>query len=659
MLTALPAFVLLACQPAEPGRDPGDETATESMTTDTGTLPARGDCNPVEDSHCMLPFPSDFFLSPDAQTATGLRVDLGPGSLPVNVDGVGMDPTTWNEKDGFSTLGALLVHLPGASTGDLIGHEDLGAYLEADARTVIIDATTGERHPHFVEREAAAAGTGRDLLSLRPVTPLAHATRYVVGIRDLTDEAGDPVAAPAGFAALRDAETPSDPYLSDPDLWRQQDHYDEVVFPTLEGAGLQRDELTLAWSFTTVSAESSLGRTIWMRDDALARLADGEPSYTISEIVEADCTGDDPPAAGRTVRGELTLPLYRASTDRDALLSRDDDGAPYYTGETEVGFSAVIPCDLLTSPRPGRLVQYGHGLFGGRGEVESDYLAEMAQTHGLVLFGMDWTGMSALDLPHISLMLVQEPGNFAVIPEGVAQGLIELTVAGRMARETLALDDAFMQDGERLIDPDLQSFYGNSMGGVLGGAYLGLSPDIDRGVLGVAGMPFNLLLSRSASFADYLRIMAVMYDDWADITVFLTAAQTLWDPGEAAGWAHYVTAPLDDTTTARDVLVHAAIGDASVPSLGAHVMARAYGIPLVTPAPREVWGLAAQEAPTAGSGLVEFDFGVEEPVASIPADEDAGAHDGPRHSTAGQEQIGVFLTTGTIENHCDGACDPD
>ena len=51
-----------------------------------------------------------------------------------------------------------------------------------------------------------------------------------------------------------------------------------------------------------------------------------------------------------------------------------------------------------------------------------------------------------------------------------------------------------------MIDTERRYYYGNSQGAILGGGYLGLSPDIERAVLGVGGTPYHLLLTRSFDF---------------------------------------------------------------------------------------------------------------------------------------------------------------
>ena len=49
-------------------------------------------------------------------------------------------------------------------------------------------------------------------------------------------------------------------------------------------------------------------------------------------------------------------------------------------------------------------------------------------------------------------------------------------------------------------------FYdGNSQGGIIGGAFMAMSPDVSHGVLGVAGMNYSTLVERSEDFRSVLR----------------------------------------------------------------------------------------------------------------------------------------------------------
>ena len=151
-----------------------------------------------------------------------------------------------------------------------------------------------------------------------------------------------------------------------------------------------------------------------------------------------------------------------------------------------------------------------------------------------------------------------------------------------------------------------------------------------------------------------------MWDDPAEISILIAYMQTLWDSGEAAGWARAMNQEPVDGAPATEVLLQVAIGDAQVTTLGAHIMARAYGAPLIEDPVREVWGLETVASGHMGSALVEWDYGLEEPVVNVPPDEaQDDPHEYPRRSPPGMEQLAHFLHTGEILHLCNGPCDSD
>jgi hypothetical protein len=92
-------------------------------------------------------------------------------------------------------------------------------------------------------------------------------------------------------------------------------------------------------------------------------------------------------------------------------------------------------------------------------------------------------------------------------------------------------------------------------------------------------------------------------------------------------------------------------------------MARTLDLPLLTPANRSIPGSREEAGPIDGSALVEFGFGLAEPLpgtfSEFPAEVN-GAHEGVRRSRAGQAQIDGFLRPdGVIAHTCDGPCDPE
>ena len=64
-------------------------------------------------------------------------------------------------------------------------------------------------------------------------------------------------------------------------------------------------------------------------------------------------------------------------------------------------------------------------------------------------------------------------------------------------------DPAFQFSGHPVLDPSHVYYYGNSQGGIAGGALTAVEPDVTRSVLYVPGMNYALLLTRSVDFEDY------------------------------------------------------------------------------------------------------------------------------------------------------------
>lgn len=587
-------------------------------------LGPRGDCNPVDDGHCMLPFPSSFFMEDGA-------VAFGPESLPVNRDAVPIDPEAWNRLDGFPILGSAYAHLPDASLEGAPSVMDIERSLEWDSPTLLIHAESGSLHPHFVEREVQAP-EDRQALMIRPVEPMEHDARYLVVIRDLGG------SAPEGFASLRDG-------LQDlePDLERQREAY-QALFSDLDQLGVAREDLLLAWEFETVSEQASLRDIRHVRDQGLAT---GAPDYVVDEVTEVDCSTSAP--IGRILKGQMTVPLFLDSWGPGSRLVRGEDGLPVQNGTAEAPFTVQLPCSLMTSGEPGALVQVGHGVLGHHDDVPSS-LKDLANDKGWVLFSVGWTGMKAEDISAITLALANDVSDFVIIPERLHQGHLEFMLAGRMMQGPM-LDEPWLQaDGQSLLDPSRYYYYGISQGGILGGAQVAMNPDLDRAVLMVPGTPFSLILTRSDNFQPFLRLLEAKYTDWMDISLLVPVMQMLWDPTETAGWAHRQD---------KDVLVQAAIGDAAVTTLAAHVMARSFDAVTLEPPVREVWGVDVVGAPAEGSVLMEFDWGAPEPVEAVPCDTDTNTHGKPTGSAEAQEQVATFLETGRVMHPCDDSCDPN
>lgn len=607
-------------------------------------------CDPLVPEVCAFPFPSSLFEVEDPSTPTGLRLAYGDQTLPRNRDGVQVSGDLLNRFDGYSVMTPLLAYFDDVALDGTIPVDDLDRSFADDAKTVIVDVETGERIPHWVELDSHARADDIRALMFRPAVPLAHGHHYVVGIRGLVTRSGGPVTPSAAFVDLRDGRA-----STDPDVTSRAETFEDVVFPALAAQGFAREDLQLAWDFHTGSREVSLGPVLAARDAALAAAAGGV-DYQIESVEDADCSVAGTTIA-RTVRGRFTTARYTDVDLPGGRLVFDEAGAIVQQGTTSPQFLVRIPCSVAADPQSGaRVLQYGHGLLGTLGEAEAGYLGELANEYRYVLFAMTWTGMSTFDAPWIALMLTTDPSDFPAIPERTAQGMSEWVVGLDLVTGALASDPALTFDGGPAIDPALEPvYYGNSQGAILGGAYLAISPRISRGVLGVGGMPYSLLLARSADFEDFLRIFQEKFPDDRDTALLIAAFQTVWDMGESAGYASIMDDPLPGTPAKR-ALLQVAEGDAQVSTLGAAIQARAWGASTLTPANRDVWGVPEVTTPHEGSALVEWRYtdGSSEPLVNLPPDKSGDTHECPRREPAGQEQLHRFLETGVAEQTCVG-----
>lgn len=636
-------FSILACvDGGDSGADPGVQDTEFS------------DCDPIAYDYCAHPYPSSFYLRPDASSPTGVRVHLGPTTIPETDDGRPVDPAFWNELDGFSPMGPLLTRFPNLDAANLPGHASIAASLEEASPVVLFDADTGERKPVWAELDYSGEHReGEETLFIRPALPLENGHRYIVALRDLSDTAGAAIPASAGFAALRDG-TETDDY----DIEGRRDLYEDI-FGLLGAQGWTREETIQAWDFVVGSKEGITGRASWMVQDALSRVGQAGPAYTITEVV--DYTAEENEHTARRIYGELTAPLYTEEDRTGTVLTRGDDGMPYYNGDTVVPFTIIVPRTAQTDPRPLTLLQYGHGLLGDQDEVEAGYLAEVADRYGYVIFAVDWTGMKHEDSNEIAAMIVTDIGRFAMIPERSHQGFAEFAVATQMMQGAMATDENLTFDGVSVVDTSQVLYYGNSQGAILGGAYVALSPVVERATLGVGGMPYSLLLSRSADFTPFFALFQGVYPNEEDIAFWMALMQNLWDSGEAGGYGLQMVDDPIDGTPAKSVLLQDAIGDAQVTTLGAHNMARAYGAVQVGTPWQEVYGVeTVAEGGWSGSGLAEYEHGAPAiPENNTPPDSAYDTHEDTRRTLAAQDQMADFFSTGLVNGYCDGVCDPN
>jgi hypothetical protein len=562
---------------------------------------------------CLFPYPNDYFTRADPSTDTGLRLNLQPASTPANASGKHIDPRDINTSDGFSPGALIVLHVPGMDAQDAFARTGavpitrMGDYADADQPIVLIDADTGRRHPVWAELDANAATPGDTDLLIHPTRNLADGHRYIVALRKLRDAGGKKLPAPAGFRLYRD-RIPTNIDVVE----ARRAHFNQL-FSKLEAAGIKRRGLYLAWDFTVASTRNLSERMLSIRDDALALLGDTTPgdgvpqgtapAFTITNVTNYSFPAPEPSGRGvqdvRTVEGTYTVPCYldQPGCPSGSRFDLGPNGLPQrLPGNTmQARFGCNIPRSAVEDGGGGTPVvdvaarpsMYGHGLFGEYDEVFAENVRQLGDENNVITCATDWIGMADEDILPEALPALLDLSNFEPLPDRLQQGFLNFVYLGRLLNrpDGFASDPAFRFGGQPAIDTSRVYYYGNSQGGIAGGALTAIEPDVTRSVLYVPGMNYGgLLLTRSVDFEEYAQVLYPTYRDEGERPLLLSMIQSMWDRGEPNGYANHMTSdPLPGTPEHR-VMLAEAYGDHQVANIATETEARTIGAPLRQPA---------------------------------------------------------------------------
>ena len=667
------------------GVDGSGDTATDTADND-GSAEAcpeqealegdavNPDCDPLNDGHCAMPWPSNLYLTDDAATATGKRLTFGATTLPKNFQNVHIDPAPYARRDGYSVGTPLLVRFPNLDTTGMATERDLTPSLADDAKVlwfkVAADGTLS-RVPYFVELDAQDPDPAKKTLFVRPGVILEEATRYIVAFRNLSDTAGQAIAPSAAFAALREGRPECDSRIA-----ARSAHFDEAVFGPLEAAGIDRASLTLAWDFNTMSGDNMHSDILRMRDEVLASI-DADPAasaLTVTQVTEY--TEAENPYIAFDMQGTFRIPNYTEEktfyqgTDgvTGYILRRDASDRVVAEGTTEMPIWIRVPRSAVGAPdpaKPNRLVQFGHGLFGSGAEITIPTIDKVAFDHHLVYFSTSWAGMAEDDYGRANFM-VFDLNRFVWLTDRLHQGIVNFLALGRLMKTQAPSFEPFTSRNIT-IDNSEMYYSGISQGGILGATYMALTTDVARGHVGVPGQNFTSFLHRSGAFDQFFVALKGALRTPNNVAVALSTVQLLWDSTDSVSHYRHITAEPYPGTPAHAVLAGPAKGDYLVSPLTMEVVARTnIGIPVMANYDDERTVSLATEAayPRTGSGIVLWDFGNEWPaLGNRPPEADpvnGDPHGKPRAFDLHNEQMDTFFRTGEIVDLCGGdGCHPN
>ena len=622
-------------------------------------------CNPLGGQGCMLPWPSMAYVTADSATATGFRLDLPREAMPVNLDGIPIEPAFFNRWDGFSAIGPMLAMFPGGVSGEgLPPHWDPEASLAPASPIVLLNLETGERAPCFAEVDANVRDPLKAALIIRPLARLRTSSHYAVAIRNtVKDAGGKPLEAPPGFAALRDGEVLAHPRFA------ALAGGAAPMFAALAAAGVDKRELVLAWDFVTASDEFIRGDLTAMRAAALAAIGPSGANVTFTMVAKANT-----PQTYKRYTGTFKSPAFLTDGEADAsVLRRDARGLPVLQGTYDARFAAIVPACVQAPaqelPRPA--IVFGHGLFGSaEGYLDDDFVANLAEQHCFIILAGDFIGLTERQLG-VAPTAVNDFNKGPLIADKLAQSIIDFIALESAVRGPMAQSDAFKVNNKAVIDPTRVYYVGGSLGGIMGNTFMAYDPNITRGVLAVPGGNWSMLLERSAAWQILLAVHQGAYRDpevhQLNLALALGMGLEPVDPMTTA--AHVLKDPLFGNPV-KNILIWYALGDSLVSNIATEMTARELGIPLLGPTVKTPWGLTAMAGPSP-NGLVIYDQKKEPlPYATNQPQEDNGTHSGVNKLPAPMRQVEQFLLPpfvasqecriGTTAAPCDcttGACD--
>jgi hypothetical protein len=703
-----------------PGSAPGEQRPVAFATPSDA-----GRCDFLDLAVCLQPWPNDYFTVADKTKPTGRRLNLDLQSTPRNREGKPIDPSDYNRNDGFSPGAMIVTRVAGLDTKEafdksgIVPNTDMAKAFAPRQPVVLINTRTRGRALAWAELDANPTDPANVNLIIRPGRNLPEATRFIVALRNLRDKDGKPIAPTKEFKLYRDRTLTTNKSVED-----RRAHM-ESLFRTLTEAGIDRDGIVRAWDFTTASETNLTERMLAIRNAAFGDLGDTNladlkiegdaPKFAVTKVTE---TPDNSNLA-RIVEGTVTVPCYLdkpgcPTGSRFLYPPGGTEGLPVLRpipGNTiDARFRCIVP-KIAATTGGARVSLYGHGLFGSRGEVEQGQLQDMAQEHNFVFCATEWIGMACSDLtdptdpqgllgevlagnppqspdcdvPNV-VTILHDLSSFPTLADRVQQGMLDFMFLGRamVHPDGFAKQDAFQKlGGGSMFDGTQRLFYdGNSQGGIIGGALIAVEPDLDRGVIGVPGMNYSTLLTRSTDFGtgkppdpanpglpEYAYPLYQSYPNELERPLIFSMMQTLWDRAEADGYALHMTSDPLPNTPAHQVLMQAGLGDHQVTQIAAETEARTIGAftrsPYTDPGrDNDVtpgFGLPRIGAyPFDGSAFTLFDIGPPRqengetvgtnppPTTNTPPAREGqqDPHEFPRRSFDGRRQKDAFLRIG-------------
>lgn len=575
LLVLSTSFLLSAC-----GGDNGDIDA--ELNLDRSGFTAYFDLTAG-----VIPFPTNLLFS---------GTEDGTLNIPLSDPPVASDAPkiAMNALDGFSTVAPISTTFSSAIDATTLTPATVRMFevsVYTSAELPVGGPVTGITRELIFGTEFFATLSSVDptnsTLAILPTAPLDSRSSYLVMLTDgIKGSDGQDPQISAHYLIAKSANDLTGTSAEALEPVRQLVNAQEAV---LAGAGVDTDTVILSWTFTTqsVGVVSNEARDNTTGTSLINPSSVGNAAILLGAEVEGPAD---------IYVGSLTVPYYLTAAE-DENIYDTDPLTTYWTGVGGSNLTAYNPVPVKTGdetipllvsvPKAGSapwpVVIFQHGITSNR-------TAMLAAADSLATAGF---AVVAIDLPLHGLnsssplyaeglertfdldLVNNETG--AAGPDGTADSsgthfinLSSLLTSRDNVRQavadlfalTEALSEMDYDGGGADFDTDNIYFVGHSLGGIVGGPFLALEPNVKSAVLGMSGGGIAKLLDGSASFGP--RIAAGLAANGvikgsADYESFLGATQTVIDSAD----------PINYTATVgndRGVLLFEVIGDQVVPN---------------------------------------------------------------------------------------------
>ena len=562
---------------------------------------------------------------PNADLVADGHLDIPSDQVPYVDTPMPTERLSW--RTGFSPVQTALVRLEDVNL-DALPQPNSG--LGGSVR--IVDMDTGNELLCFAEVDNDAAAFEPALL-IRPQEPMPVGHRIAVVV--MTDAA----ARPERVQVLLDGDVPEDISIE------QANHY-VALYEDLDALGIPMDSIAVAWDFPIGDPTGTLRQVMAGTEVPQA--------WSVTKVVDSD---DDPGAlpdgVWRKITGTYTTTNWLPD---DFLLDLEPDGTVHPAGTVEAELYIQVP-ESVRNKEPGTvpIVVFGHGLLRDPAMILNDdedtgHFVELFNRMEVIVVATTWRGLTRKDSPDV-VWAANDMGRFPEVTERLHQGVANTSALSRMVVDGDLLDEPAL---EGLGDPSQVSYYGVSLGGIMGGVTVANSPWIERAVLHVAGSNWGLTFTRSANYKDFGTLVEDGIRDPTDRQLLYAVTQLYWDPVDPANYG----AELSD----REVLVQYAVYDDEVSNLGTELLARAAGWPLINPSSTSPPDLASGTCPMTAPAIVQFDPLLGDSDNGNQPSTVTGAHREPRKWESAKLQSIDFLVDepGVINHYCGSeVCTPE